>query len=207
VNLYDGPAQSWADLDFPQALVRYTAEPIVTALFKLFLDICLLRTGPQRVPASTFVLVSTLIVYVSSRLLLMLPLVSGLSAMAQTLLDVALMLILLYLALYWRGMAGRFVQSAAALAGGGTLLAVLGMPLIHWLQDAGALDAAPGTVLPVWTIVPLLLWLVLLGWSVVVIAHILRHSLSVPFWIGALAALGYVVLSQELLGVLFPRGD
>ncbi len=166
-------------------------------LFKVFLDICLLKAGPQDLPASSFLLGLAVLSYVLIGVVIYIPESEFGEALAWTLLDTVLLASLAWVGLQWRGYPKRFGQTFTALAGCGALLGLLGWPLILWLYRS-APPAAPA--------LPSLLLLVLLGWNVVVIGHVVRHALSVPYPIGVLLAVLYVVLSWNLSELLFPGG-
>ena len=52
---------------------------------------------------------------------------------------------------------------------------------------------------------PSLLIVVLMVWSIAVIAHILRHALSSSYAVGILLALLYAIVSWNLGALLFPQ--
>jgi hypothetical protein len=172
----------------------------MAVLFNLFLDICLLRKGPQDLPASQELLKLCLIAYAGSGLLnLWLGLGDTGSGMALllTMVDVSLLMGLSYAVLQLMGLLERYVQTLTALAGTGTLLQLIVLPLGLWYQRelAGGDGAAD---------LPAMLWLLLLIWSIVITAHILRHALSVSFGTGTLYALGYLMMSWTVADLLLP---
>ena len=166
------------------------------ALFELFLDICLLRKGPQDVPASPVLLRLTLLSYGISDVLIPLLDVALPTALALTVLDISLLTGLTYGLLALRDSRPRFRQTLTALLGTGTLLQLLALPLLFLLQQE-AVDASA----PAWLV---LLWLGLFIWSVVIMAHILRQALSTPLGVGVLYSLAYVFLYWTLSGWLQP---
>ncbi len=161
------------------------------ALFDLFLDICLLRRGPQDVPAGMALLKLCLLGYGLSGLVLLLLSTPAPVAILQILLDLVLLAGLLHLALLARRHSRRFEQTLSALTGTGTLMGLLTLPVMLWIVRQGP-DGD--------TQLPSLLLLALMAWSIAVMAHILRHALDVPIWAGALGALGYTFLSWMLTG-------
>lgn len=171
----------------------------MAVLFKLFWDICLLRKGPQDLPASQELLKLCLIAYAGSGLL---NLWLGLgdtghgTALLLTIVDVGLLMGLCHAVLQLMGLLERYVQTLTALTGTGTLLQLIVMPLGLWYQRELAANGA--------TDMPALLWLLLLVWSVAITAHILRHALSVSFGAGMLYALGYLMISWTLADLLLP---
>jgi len=158
------------------------------------MDICLLRAGPQDVPAAPVILTLAVGAY------LFLGLAVGLSAhpppqaLILTVADIALLSALLYLLLRWRGLLARFAQSLTALAGTGALLSLASWPILLWLQALHAAGEAIGG--------PSLLLLALVIWSVVVAGHILRHALNVPLVMGLLWSLLYLLISWNLSALL-----
>ena len=90
-------------------------------LFLAFLDICLLRSGPQRLPASSFLLGLTLLAYFLTGLLVLgLDFSLGMSAWLSFL-DIFVLLSVLSFALRRAGHSERFHQVAIAAIGCSTL--------------------------------------------------------------------------------------
>jgi hypothetical protein len=166
------------------------------ALFNLFLDICLLRKGPQDVPASATLVKMCLLAYGLSGLLVLMLSTPIPVALLQILLDMVLLSGLLYLALILRRHPKRFEQALSAVTGTGALMGLLALPLMTWIvrQESGGDTSLPS-----------LLLLVLMVWSIAIMAHILRHALDTSIWVGALYALGYTFLSWTLAGWIGPQ--
>ncbi|MDS4068526.1 MAG: hypothetical protein RKO24_02785 [Candidatus Competibacter sp.] len=169
----------------------------MSALFNLFLDICLFRKGPQDVPASMPLLKACLLAYGLSGLLVLLIGTPIPVALLQILLDMVLLGGLLYLALILHRHPKRFEQTLSALTGTGTLMGLLTLPLVSWISRQGAGGD---------TELPSVLMLALIAWSIAIMAHILRHAFNAPIWVGALYALGYTFLSWMLTGWIGPQG-
>ncbi len=166
------------------------------ALFKLFLDICLLRKGPQDIPAAAVLLRLTLACY-GLTALLGLPAMLGFGvALALLAIDMALQAGLTYGALYLRGSIGRFQQTLTALYGCGALLQILFAPVQLWLDREIAGQGSPA--------LPQLVWLGLFAWSIAVMSHILRHALSIPLWGGVLCSSAYIFVYWTLSDWLYP---
>jgi hypothetical protein len=152
-------------------------------------DICLLRSGPQDLPYSPRLL---LIVCAISLLLQML-LASVLGATQDSLGTGILSLVfnfgVLYLLLSLRGLSGRFFQAALALVSCALVFSVLSLPI-------ALLTGSPPVTADQITPLQILLGLVslpLLVWKVLVDAHILRHSLNVPFLSGIIIAVLWLI--------------
>jgi hypothetical protein len=166
------------------------------ALLNLFLDICLFRKGPQDIPASAVLMKLCLLAYGASGFLVLLLGAPAPVALLQILLDLLLLAGLLYWILLLSRHPGRFEQTLTALTGAGALIALLALPLMHWIVRQG-----PGGD----AVLPSLFMLGLMFWSIAIIAHILRHALETTIWTGASYALGYTLLSWTLAGWLGPQ--
>ncbi|MCP5159023.1 MAG: hypothetical protein H6974_07470 [Gammaproteobacteria bacterium] len=168
------------------------------ALFNLFLDICLFRKGPQHIPISVTLLKVCILAYGLSSLLVLVLSTPASVAILQILLDLLLLSGLLYLALTLYQYPQRFEQTLSALTGTGALMGLLALPLISWI-----VQQQPGND----TQLPSILLLVLMVWSIAIMAHILRQAFETSVWIGALYALGYTFLSWTLTGWIGPEGS
>jgi len=161
-----------------------------------FIDICLLRAGPQDLPASTVLLTLTLIAYSTAGLLLSLVSTSLTNALLLVVADVLLLAGLAYLILWIRLLTARFLQTLTALTGTGAILEFSIWPVLYWQQLSVATNG-PGLL-----IASLLLW-VWLFWNIAVVGHILRHTLSTTFFNGALLSLLYMFISISVVRTLF----
>lgn len=164
-------------------------------LLKVFVDICLLRAGPQHLPASRFLLLLMLLLHVVLGVafaLFSLPLAASLlAAMLGTVLLYGVVQGLLLV----HRKPQRVMQTATALAGSEVFLGLLALPPTFWFY-AVASDSARA--------VPSLLSLMIIVWSVVVTVHILRHALEVSQGIALLFALGYTILAYTVVGLVVP---
>lgn len=166
------------------------------SLLNLFLDICLLRRGPQDLPASRALLLLALVFDVAAGILLGRIVWGGMGpAIGATLLDIALLTLLLGIALRTRSLVPRFTQSASALLGVGALFTLVAIPLQPLLEAPDVADPDG---------VSALLYLLYVAWVQVVYGHILRHALNLPFGAGIAIALGYTLTSAILVELFFP---
>lgn len=160
---------------------------------KSLIQICLLRVGPETLPASPKLFVRSLIAYLLTGVLALTPMTGLPVAVGEALFDIALMMTLLYAAFAWRRLPARFLQTAMALAGTGALFGLLLLPVLGLSNSGGGAEA-----LASW------LWLLLFGWSLAVTGHILRAAFEIPLPLGVLAAALYFALSLALIQSLFP---
>jgi fumarate reductase subunit D len=93
----------------------------------------------------------------------------------------------------------RISQTLTALAGTGFLLGLFALAPTWWWTVARAAGEDVS--------IPTLLLLSLIVWSLLVMAHILRHALSAPLPIGLVAAVAFYGLAVSLQDALFPMGE
>lgn len=167
------------------------------ALAHFFFRLCLLRARPQDFPSSRELLGLTALGAVAVGA----SLVGGVRAswflaVVESAADVGLALAVLWLGLRWTGHRARFIQAATAVMAMNLVLGALTVPLLAMsvaAGDAGELAVAAG-----------LLLLAMLGWNIVVLGHILRHTFDVSMSFGVGMALLYTVFSYNVITGLFP---
>jgi hypothetical protein len=165
-------------------------------LILVWFDICLLRAGPQDLPASRELLGLSIASYALASFLLSLPGYPLVTAGQLALMDASLVVVFAATALYVTGKMARLMQTLTALSGTGTLLGLMALPVIQLLasgQEAGQPAVLAG-----------LLWLVLFGWNLLVVAHIMRHALSVNFPVATGIAILYTLVALQIINALFP---
>lgn len=161
-----------------------------------FIEICLLRAAPQDLPASRFLAVIALGLYGAVGLALGLRNVGFGRAMLAVTLDIGLLAGLLFLLLWIRQLLNRYLQALTALLGTGAVLEVVVSPLLLWQETWPAGAATPAMVAG-----SMLFWLWLL-WGLVVVGHILRHTLSTVFPVGVMLGLLYMFVSFSVMSRL-----
>ena len=159
---------------------------------------CLLRVAPQDLPASTLLLSIAVGAHAGVATLVMSLLFPLPSAVPMGLTLTLLPGVFAFALLAARGLRERFPQTWAALAGTGTVLAVVALPLMAVLGSlpVGSVPAAAGMLLTV-------LWLALVVWNLVVSGHILRHALSVHLTAGIGISMVLMWLSATVVHHLF----
>lgn len=166
-------------------------------LLKLVVDICLLRAGPQDLPASSTLPVLAALGYFLSSLLLFLVDARLPSALSAAGADTALLCGFTWGILQVRHYPERFKQTLSALAGTGTLLGLCALPLMEVIVRAQAQGADAGGAL--------FGWLAMLLWSFAVFGHIVRHALSVPLSFGIGLGVLFAVISVAIIRALIPE--
>ena len=167
-------------------------------LLRILLDICLLRAGPQDLPHSRSLLGLALAGYVLVSWLLSVPVYPVANAFLIALVDLTLLLLFAVSLLFIAGKTARINQTLAALTGTGTLLGLVALPLVQILsreQLAEQLALSVG-----------MLWLALFGWSLIVVAHIMRHAMSVSLPVAIGVSVVYVLVAIQIVGAFSSAG-
>lgn len=162
------------------------AYPVCMKLVNAFWELVLFRLAPQELPASPLLLRATLAVYFVTDVLSgvkQIPLDRALWFAAA---DTAALAGFIALLLRLGGRPARLTQALTAVYGGMALLGLLSLPIIAWSVRARA--AGESDQLP-----ELLNWIVL-GWSVGLLAHVLRHALQVALGTAIWIGIGYLFL-------------
>jgi len=159
---------------------------------------CLLRLGPQDLPASSLLLGIAVAAHVGLGTLITTLYYPLATAFAVSLTGTLLLGLLAFGLLSVRGVTERFSQTYAAFAGTGAVLEAVALPLVAMLEGNAANDGpSPGGAILT------IAWLVLLIWSWVVSGHILRHALSVHLTAGIGISMGFFWLSALVIHQLF----
>jgi hypothetical protein len=158
--------------------------------FNLIRDICLLRRAPQDLPYSVANLFAVVVACVLLDLAVAVVRATPLAdALAGAVLGLGFTLGTLNLVLSLRGLRNRFVQAATALLACALAFTLLSLPL---LLLTGEPPKSAATATPLQLLLSAI-GLPLLVWQVIVEAHVLRHSLDVPFLTGIMIAILWIV--------------
>ncbi len=166
------------------------------AIVRTCWDICLLRQGPQIFPRSWSLFAVILAVYILvDAILFVAQGIRDYQVLYQTLFDCALLLIFFAAILgLWHKME-RFNQTAVALLGSSAIIMLSAVPV-----SIVAMMPNPGPA----QIVAQVLIYGILAWSILVIAHVLRHALDTKLLIGIFIAGAYTVINILLFWLIFP---
>lgn len=168
----------------------------MNALIRLFVQVCLFRRGPEDMPYASPLVVGLLAIWLLVQLLNGL-LQTGLSAaqmLGVQMLSMTLMLGATALALAFKGLPGRWLQTALALIGVDIALSLASVPLLLFSLEAGQrLPFVDG------------LYLLLVAWQLAVQSFIFHRALVVSPLLGLAFAFGLLVLTFMLLGVWMPE--
>lgn len=149
-----------------------------------------LRGGPQYIPASWFLMVLLVAVYLAQNLITGQQLEDE-SAAVKSLVAIGLQISVLAGLLYWRRHTERFAQTLSALAGVGLVFNA-----ITWFLLTLSDTASNQTFLA-------LTWFAVFIWSLFVDAHIYRNALSVTLSAGMLITVLILAASYITIEMLF----
>jgi hypothetical protein len=166
-------------------------------LIRAWFDICLLRKGPQDLPASGFFLGLSLCCYVVVSFLVAAPSAGAMEAVRLALVDTGMLITFVAALLYLQSKTARILQTLSALAGSGSLMGLLALPLVLLVNPGQPAEQVPALLAG--------FWLSLLIWNLFVMAHIMRHALSSSFAVGLGAAVLYTLVSLQIVATLFPQ--
>ena len=166
-------------------------------IIQAFLEICLLRKGPQDIPASSLFFGICAGAYALSSLLLATAYQDLNNAVIVALTDSGLTILITYLLLFTVRRPQRWLQTVTALLGTGTIFSLLATPVYYAI-------AAPGMGQSGNPVLGILIWALII-WNVIVMAHILRHALTVSFPMGILLALTYIFLVSGAIISITPE--
>lgn len=164
-------------------------------LIRAWFNICLLRRGPQDLPASGFLLGVSLCCYGLVSVLVSSQSYTFSMALLLTVVDLGLLVVFAWSLLYLQRKAERLNQTLSALAGTGSLMGLIALPLLLTIGPDATSEPVPASLLS--------LWLLLLLWNLFIMAHIIRHALSSSFAIGFGISLLYALLNMQVIVTLF----
>ena len=161
-----------------------------------FVYLCLLRVKPQDLPSSSILLALALFAHTLMGVVVSAVNLRFSQALAAGVVDTALLCGLTLVLLILHRLRERTVQTLTALAGAGSVIGFLAWPVNLWLHNVHvAHEPSPA---------PVALLLAMLGWSLAVSGHILRHALSAPYYLGLLVSVAFYWISLQILNRLFP---
>lgn len=165
-------------------------------LIRAWFDICLLRRAPQELPASNYLLGLALCCYAAVSLLVSTQSYEFPRALLLAGVDLGLLVGFVWLLLYLQGKVARFNQTLSAMAGTGSIMGLVALPLLVMASPETVSGPVPASLVSV--------WLLLLLWNLFVMAHIIRHALSTTFLVGVGFSILYAVISMQVITTLFP---
>lgn len=163
-------------------------------LAKLYLDLLLLRQGPQQLPVSRSWLRLLLVSYTLSNVAVIWPLAPLPAATLLGVFDLLLVAAVTAILLWVKGLFNRYHQTLSAVTGCGTVFNLLSVPLLYGSGlESTAPEQAEVLAAPI-----LLLSIAFSCWSFAVSVHIIRHALSLSVGRSILLNIGLFALYYQL---------
>ncbi len=153
-------------------------------LLQAFLQVALLRQGPQSIPASRALMALTLVAHLTMGVLLALNSLPFGEAAAIALLGTVVMFAWIQLILTLKGLGARLVQGVTAMAACEVIVGLAALPLSLWFYGG---DGEQGLVV--------LFSLAIFAWNIAVAAHVFQHTFELAPRMGLFYSLAYIFLS------------
>ena len=168
----------------------------ITAIFQVFFSICLLRYKPQDLPQSYELLILCLVVYTAINFVLALSAATVPMAMSVSVLETFLVCVITLVILKFGRRIERWVKTLTAISGTGSVIGIIAIPLFFLIFVTGIEGLLQAVVL--------MFYMMLVVWNVVIMGHILRHSLDTTLGIGIIFAIIYIILTSLVMNYLVP---
>ncbi len=158
--------------------------------------VLLLKAGPSAFPHSLSLLSAAALAYLATDVLgAWLYGYAPVPALQQSVMDAGLQVLLLAALLSPKLQLARLNRALTAWFGAGVILNLVGLPL-----DLG-FRLLPQQTAELWMAVP---YLMLMAWSIMVLAWILRQALDADIFTAFVAAIACVLATTQIVGSLFP---
>ncbi len=173
-------------------------------LFRLFLDIALLKKGPQDVPYSPFLFVFLfVIVFVVEIVTSFIPgydgkvIDFGVNIRFFIVANIVIISVIFLLFKYY-GKADRFLQSLTAITGAELILVIIQLPAVFFVMNGAG--GEPSIIVDFAALV----LMVTLVWDLVIYMHIFHIALATPRINAAMLSLMILILSLGIKSLLVP---
>lgn len=168
----------------------------IQAIVRPFVEICLLRRRPQDLPSSIVLFALAAGFHTIMSILLSATMLNAWKAILAGITDTLLIIFLTGTLLYAHRLKPRILQTLTAMTGTGAIITLVAIPVFGWLhaiKQSGGGNPLAG-----------LLVLGLIAWSLAISGHILRHALSIPYFLGIFIAFVFFWISHSVFTYLFP---
>jgi len=159
---------------------------------KFYAQLCFLKVAPQDAPASTNAYYVSIFAYLLVGAFVIAITQSVLTGLFLSGVQTALLMFLANLVLWIKKTPGRYHQTLTALCATGAIIGIIAMPLMSFVANSGATGGGVDTDTLSFGFI---IWLVLILWESLVVAHILKHSMDIPMMAGLAGAFVYMYLS------------
>lgn len=165
-------------------------------LLGLFFELCLMKKGPKDLPNSSALLTLVFCLYFLAGTVLLSSSLVVTEALMQSLIETVLLGVFIYLLVSFFSIKNRFNQAITAIYGSGAFITIVSMPFIFWMQSLTASNGSTG-------IVGLIVFM-LVCWSFIVMAYIIRETIEKGFAVSLLLTFCYLYGSFQLIKLVYP---
>ncbi|MDH3325724.1 MAG: hypothetical protein OEM38_03295 [Gammaproteobacteria bacterium] len=157
---------------------------------KFYTELCFLKVAPQDAPASNNAYYISVFSYFMVGAIVISVTQSMLTGLFLSGVQTALLMFLANLLLWIKKTPERFYQTMTALCATGAIIGLIALPLMSFISATGTTGVDTDSLS-----FGFIIWLVLILWESLVIAHILKHSMDIPMIAGLSASFVYMYLS------------
>jgi len=161
-----------------------------------YLEICFFKASPADVISSHWIMKLTLLAYFMIGVAISRIDQSWDISLFSSLTDLLMMILFTWLLLRLRGFDPRFQQTVTALAGAGSCLGIIGIPVVYFFKQVSVNEPSQLSGLAMLMMIGLMLW------SLMVTAHIFRTSLEIKPSSAVLLTISYTILSLIMVGLV-----
>jgi len=165
-------------------------------LKNLFLGLCILKNSPKDLPESKALLQISGFLYFIAGAVLIFSGATLVEAVAQSFIEAVLVALFVYGLTQFFSVPYRFTQAVTAIYGSGAIITVVSTPFIFSLQAQATNTESTGF--------SGLILLLIVCWSIVVMAHIIRETIQKNLATSLLLTFCYLYLSYQVINVLYP---
>ncbi|AGS39034.1 hypothetical protein CYCME_0693 [Cycloclasticus zancles 78-ME] len=165
-------------------------------VLRLFVDLCLIKKGPQDVPDSTILLKAVFFIYFLSGSLLLSSSMAFGEAVVQSFIETILLGLFVYILLSFFALKNRFNQSVTAIYGSGALITVISAPFVFLMGGMTGNEGSTG-------VLGLVVFLIVC-WSFAVLANIIRQTIQKSLGVSLLLTFCYLYLSYHVIQLIYP---
>lgn len=166
-------------------------------LFKLFINIILLQSGPQDLPFSKFLLKFSILIYFFAGVLVALLNFTFLNALEIAAIDTVMLALMISLLLKIQHLTNRIPQTLIAIFGALGLFSLISLPVDIWYNSLSTDYEQDDNLLSAGIIIFLSVW------GLAILGHILRHALNINHVLAAGISVFYMLLSIFITTLLF----
>ena len=157
----------------------------------VYLQMCLFKASPARLPHSFSCLALTLLAYVLTGEVLLGAERSTLSIILQVLIELAILTLVSYIVLRYSRHSGRLLQTLTALSGVSLVISLVSIPVQAWLPPMVEAEQVDPLTLQV--------NLIMLLWNLAVISLIFKRSFEINTMAAGFLAFNYFLLYELIL--------